>query len=161
MERHGIPVGTDRPRRTLTPGGEVVRRPLIDDPELEALRAADRARDVALNPLGEQGKRRLRIYVLGACVFFPLANYVFTPSGFGGLWLQLLVAIAYGTFVALRRPGVAMCALVTVFAGLLIQAYNGVTGAVTSNFYILLAMILYGTAGALIGFRENDKQLDR
>ena len=145
----------------MTPRGEIVRQPLIDDPELNAMRAADEARQASLHPFSEEGKRRLRLYIVGACVLFPLANWFFTPSGFDAMWLQLLVAIAYGTYVALARPGVAMCALVTVLAGMIVQGYLGVSSGVRGSFYVLLAMILFGTAGALLGFRENDRQLDR
>ena len=150
------------PRRTLlTSDGKLVRQPLIEDPELQAMRAADEARDAAFHPLNEVGKHRLRIYVLGGCVAFPLANFLLTPAGFQGLWFQLLVGAAYGAFVALVRPGALLCALTTVLAGVAVQAQSGVTGGAKANFYILLAMILYGTAGYLIGSRENDKQLDR
>ena len=162
MERPGpTSVGTDRPRRILNERGEVIRSPLIDDPELNAMRAADAARQASLHPFSEEGKRRLRLYIVGSCVLFPFANWFFTPGGFDALWLQLLVAIAYGAYVALARPGVAMCALATVLAGMIVQGYIGVTGDVRSSFYVLLAMILFGTAGALLGFRENDRQLDR
>ncbi len=121
------------------------------------MRAADAARDAELHPFSPEGIRRLKIYILGACVGFPLANFVLINANFAGLWLQLLVAIVYGTYVALARPGTTLCALATLGAGMIIQGYLGTSGA----FHTLLALILYGTAGALIGFRENDKQADR
>ncbi len=162
MERPGpTSVQGARRRQILTADGRIERAPMIDDPELDAMRAADRARDEELHPFSAEGKRRLRIYILGSCVFFPLANWFFTPSGFNGLWLQLLIAIAYGAFVAIARPGTFLCAVVTLLAGMLIQAYDGIQTGVGANFTTLLAMILYTTAGGLLGFRENDRQIDR
>ena len=158
MEQPGqTSVGRTRPRPILTERGEIVRAPLIDDPELEAMRTANRERQAALHPFNEAGRRRLWIYVLGACVSFPLANFVLISASFRGLWVQLLVAIVYGIYVALARPGILLCALATLGAGMIIASYLGTSGA----FHTLLALILYGTAGALLGFRENDRQLDR
>ena len=132
-------------------------RPLIDDPELNAMRARDAARDEELASFGEAGKRRLRNYILGACIGFPLANFILISGSFHAIWLHWIVGIVYGTYVALFRPGPALCALVTLGAGMIIAAYEGTGGA----FHSLLALILFGFAGALIGFREHDRQLDR
>ncbi len=158
MEPSGAsPVDTQRPRKILTAQGEVVRQPMIADPELDAMRARDAARDEELSSLGEAGKHRLRIYILGACIMFPLANFVLISASFAGLWLQWLIAIAWGTYVALCRPGPLLCALATLGGGMVIAAYNGTAGA----FHSLLALILFGTAGAIVGFSESNKQLDR
>lgn len=146
-----------RPRTLVTPRGDVVRQPQIDDPELAAMRAVDAARDEELAAFGPKGKQRLRNYILGACVGFPLANFILIGGGFAGLWLQLLLGVAWGTYVALCRPGTVLCALATLGVGMVIASYNGTDGA----FHSLLALIIFGTAGALVGFRENDKQIDR
>ena len=132
-------------------------RPLIDDPELNAMRAADAARDEQLATFGEAGKRRLRNHIIGACIGFPLANFVLISASLAGLWLQILVAIAWGSYVAICRPGPVLSAAVTLAAGMIIASYNGTDGA----FHSLLALILFATAGAFIGFRETDRQLDR
>lgn len=144
--------------RPLSVDRDVVQqRPLIDDPELNAMRAADAARDEALAAFGESGKRRLRNYILGACIGFPLANAILINASLEGLWLQWLLGIAWGTYVALCRPGAALCALATLGAGMAIAAYQGTS----SSFHSLLALILFGFGGALVGFRESDRQLDR
>jgi len=156
------PQPVPNPRRTiLTPDGKLLRRPMIDDPELEAMREGDRARDAALDAFTPEGWRRLRIHVLGACVFFPLARFVLVSGDFGALWLQLPLAAAFGAFVALARPGPALCSVSTILVGVLIESIGGTPNGPRGNFYLLLAMILYGTAGFLIGSRESDKQLDR
>ena len=132
-------------------------RPLIDDPELNAMRARDAARDEELAAFGEQGKRRLRNYIVGACIAFPLANAVLISASLDGLWLQWLVGIAFGSYVALCRPGPVLCGLAAIGGGMIITAYLGTGGA----FHSLLALILFGTGGAILGFRERDRQLDR
>ena len=67
-------------------------------------------------------KKRWKMYVLGAVIFFPLATWFFTPAGFQSLWFQLLVSAAYGTFVALYRPTGYTAMISTILAGLAIQA---------------------------------------
>ena len=156
-----LPVDPNRARRLVGEAGQPVRKPLIHDPELEAMRAADRARDAQLHPFSDEGKRRLKMYILGSMVFFPLVTYVLTPAGLGSLWFQLLIAIAYGTFVALCRPAMVLCAVTTVLAGLSIQAVCGVTDSKTHGFLLVLSLFLYGTVGLLLGFNEHSKQIDR
>ena len=133
---------------------------MISNPELDAMRAADRALDESLHPFSDAGKRRLKMYILCSIVFFPLATWVFTSSGFGSLWFQLLVAIAYGTFVALVRPAMVLCSTVTVAAGLVIQVVCGATGS-GGGLVFLLGMFLYLTVGLLVGWTEHSKQIDR
>ncbi len=155
-----LPVDPNRARRLVGDVGEVVRAPLIHDAELDAMRAADRQRDEALHPLNEQGKRRLKMYILCSMVFFPVATWVFTSAGFSSLWFQLLVAIAYGSFVALVRPAMVLCSVATVLAGLGIQAFCGATRS-GGGLVFVLGLFLYGTVGLLVGWTEHSKQIDR
>jgi len=135
--------------------------PLIEDPELDAMRAADQARDEGLRTFNARGKRRLKMYILASVVFFPLVACVLTPAGLNTLWFTVLVAAAYGAFVALARPGMLLCSVATVLTGLLIQSVHGAPSSSAEGFAFTLALFLYGTAGLFVGYTEQRRQLDR
>lgn len=157
------PQAVDRakPRTLIQPDGRIVRQARFDDAELNALRAADHARDEELRPFGPLMRRRLRLYVLGSLIGFPLASWLLTPVGFHVLWFQLPMAALYGVFVALVRPGMTLCAGATMSVAALIHSVHRLQGGSAPMFYMLLAMVLYAGFGAVLGFREHDRQLDR
>ena len=141
-----------RPRAERAPGGH-----LVGDPEIERLRAADRQRDAALHPLSEESLRRLKMYVLGAVIFFPLATWFFTPAGLQSLWFQVLVSAAYGAFVALFRPTGFTAMISALAAGLAIQAW---TGHVAVGFGLMMSLMFYGFIGILVGMGEMSRMMD-
>ncbi|MDA1195448.1 MAG: hypothetical protein O2894_09725, partial [Planctomycetota bacterium] len=133
-----------RPRALLDQQGRALPPPpRIDDPELEAMRAAERAVDASLHPFAERGLRRLKIYVIGSVVFFPLMTWVFTPAGLGMLWLQLLIAAAYGAYLAWVRPGGLQSALATLLAGVITQSAAGTPTTNMHGFLFTLGLFLY------------------
>lgn len=130
---------------------------LVQDPEIRRLREEDLARDEALDPFSERGKRRLTMYVVGSVIFFPLVTWFFTPAGFQSLWFQWIVSVAFGSFVALKRPTGVTAVLATLAAGLLVQAF---TGHVAVGFGLLMSLTIYGFVGALVGFGEMSRIID-
>jgi hypothetical protein len=79
------------------------RRPQLHEPELVRIRAEKAARLQELEPfnplkplepLSPRLKRRWKMYVIGAVIFFPLATWLFTPAGFKSLWFQVIVSAA-------------------------------------------------------------------
>ena len=130
---------------------------LVQDDEIRRMREEDFARDEALDPFGERGKRRLKMYIIGSVIFFPLATWFFTPAGFQSLWFQLLVSVAYGAFVALKRPTGVTAVVITIAAGFGIQAF---TGHIAVGFALLMSLMFYGLIGALVGFGELSRIID-
>jgi len=131
------------------------REPKIDDRELESLRQADREIDAAMHPLNERGKRRWKIHVLGSVVFFPLITWFLTPAGFDGLWLQLIVAAAYGTFIAFARPAGITASVVTLLAGLMTQVIAGTPTNHFSGLLFTLGLFMYATLGFILGMTQE------
>ena len=138
----------------------VAQPPKIGDPELEAMREADRQIDASMRPLSERGKRRWKAYVLGSMVFFPLATWMLTPAGLNGLWLQLIVAALYGTFLAFARPTGILAALVTLLAGVVTQAIAGTPTGGFHGLLLTLGLCMYATLGFILGMTLQAAHVD-
>lgn len=124
------------------------------------MRAADRARDLDLHPLSARNKRRWKLYVLGAMIFFPLVTYVLTETGLRALWFQLPVAALYGTYVAYARPSAVPAALATVAAGVLTQLVAGVSRNDVHGLVFVLGLILYLAVGLVVGVTETSNHVN-
>ena len=140
--------------------------PQLHEPELVRIRADKAARLQELEPfnplkplepLSPRLKRRWKMYVIGAVIFFPLATWFFTPAGFKSLWFQVLVSAAYGSYLAHARPTGTGAVLSTLLAGLTIL---GFTGHAAPGFGLLMSLVFYGLIGAVIGIGEHSKLLD-
>ncbi len=130
------------------------RNPSLDHPDLQALREQDAADDERFDPFGEAMKKRWKLYVVGAVIFFPLVTALLTPAGFSALYFQIPIAAAYGTYLAYARPTGVMAALATLAAGLLSLL---ATGHLHLDFSIVVAMIAYAFVGYVIGISEYSK----
>ena len=162
--------GTDPPRSSE--GRARTRRPLlapylpppppprIQDPELDAMRAEDRARDLELHPFSDLNKRRWKMYVIGAMVYFPLVTCIFTSAGFGALWFQLIVAALYGSYLAFARPSGIPAALGALLAGVLTQAVVGLPRTKGAGLAFVLGLFMYACGGLLVGVTERSKILN-
>ena len=129
----------------------------FDAPELQALRAADEARDRDFDRFSQAALRRWKLYVLGAVLCFPVYTWFFTSAGFQSLWFQVLVSAALGTFFAFQRPTGSPAVAATVGAGLIIQAW---TGHIMPSFGLLMTVIFYGLLGGALGVAERGKLID-
>lgn len=156
-QRGRPPVDMSRTRALADGEGPALSKPMIDAPELNAMRAAEAAREAELDTLIERDKRRLCIYIAISCVSFPLAHGILITGSFTGLWLQVPLAAAHGAYVGLMRPCVMLSVVATLAVGILMLIHIGAQ----SHFRTLLAIILYCAAGAALGSREGGRPLDR
>lgn len=131
--------------------------PRFRDPELEAMRSADHERDLALLTFSPGNNRRWKHLVIVSMIAFPLATFLFSPSGFGRLWLQLPLAALYGTYRHFARPTGFAAILATLITGTLAQLAACAFLGPLQLMSLVVTLPAYGCAGAIVGLSERSR----
>ncbi len=107
---------------------------------------------------------RLKHYLLGSLVFFPLMTWLFTPVGLMRLWLQLPLAALLGLALAYMRPRGTQAMLLMLLFGLVNWFIVGGLPIGINNPGVFLlfisACLIHIVAGGALGAAESLNSLD-
>jgi nitrate reductase NapE component len=99
--------------------------------------------------------RRLKTFVIGSVVLFPLLTAVVTSLGFGGYVWQVLLAAVYGSVLGVWRLGPGFTAALTMLTGFVTVKVVSGSSLFELSFGSILALALYGIVGFAIGISDD------
>lgn len=98
-------------------------------------------------------QRRLKHYVAGSAVAFPLVTAMFSPTGFGSFALQILLSAGFGVLLAYARPTGLKAGLLTLAFGMLLLWTCG--PPIVTYLALICTALLYLVIGFAIGAQED------
>jgi hypothetical protein len=99
--------------------------------------------------------RRLKIFVIGSVVLFPVLTAVVTSLGFRGYGWQILLAAVYGGVLGVWRLGAGFTAALTMLTGIVTVKVVSGSSLFSLSFGSILALALYGIIGFAIGISDD------
>jgi hypothetical protein len=148
-----LPLGKRDLELTMKPGMRTLPPEVVD--EMQGRRHAMLDRFEVHNP---RFRRRLKNYVIGAAICYPLVTALLTPVGFGWFPLQIVIGALYGVVVAYTRATGVMAGLIGAAFGM---ATLWVCGPPVVTYLALICTLLfYLVMGFAIGAQEYMKAQD-
>ena len=141
LDRHALDVAVGPTLRSMPP---LIRDEIVEREQELAAR---------FDLWSPRNVRRVRHYVAGSMVGLPLLNWLFTPLGFGALWIQLPLAGVFGVVMGLFSPRGAAAGFLLLGTGLLTLLLAGYSiGFSISTVFVFAA---YFAIGLALGVSEN------
>jgi hypothetical protein len=127
---------------------------VLPQAELDRLHRVHREQEARWSWKAPRRRARVRRYAIGGAVAMLIVNWLFLPGSMLRFYVEVPVYALYGAVIAVRRPGQAEAAGLTVLAGLLACALSGVD---QPTLFVMFALLFWIAIGCIVGVDETAK----